>query len=84
MSWESDVTPSFPTARWEIATFHIYPLQGKGSVTGKSRVIRDEVSNPFYHEYIRYISPFLCLRGQKLQQQHIGRVDFHNPWQHFG
>ena len=37
-------------------------------MNGKPRVVYDEVPNPRYNEYICYISPFLCLRGQKLQK----------------
>ncbi len=41
----------------------------KGRLNGKSKVVYDEVPNPCYNKYICYISPFLCLRGQKLQQE---------------
>ena len=50
----------------DCAVSHI-PLY-EGNVNSKSRVVYDEVPNPCYNEYICYISPLLCLRGQELQQ----------------
>jgi hypothetical protein len=61
--WEIDMTYS-PVGRLRRFTSTLY----KGSVNSKCRVVYDEVPNPCYYEYICYISPFLCLRGQKLQQ----------------
>ena len=44
----------------------------------KSAVVYVEAPNPCYNERICYISPLLCLRGQKLQHmahaQGLGRV----------
>ena len=68
VSWESDViTVISYSPLGDCAVSHI-PLY-KGNVNGKSTVVYDEVPNPCYNEYICYISPLLCLRGQELQQR---------------
>ena len=55
------------------------PTLFEGSVNCKSRVVDDEVPNPRYNECICYISPFLCLRRQKLQQAvDAGRIEYHS------
>jgi len=66
VSWESDVITVISYSPLGDCTVSHIPLY-KGSVNGKSTVVYDEVPNPCYNEYIRYISPLLCLRGQELQ-----------------
>ena len=68
VSWESDViTVISYSPLGDCAVSHI--PRYKESVNGKSKVVYDEVPNPCYNEYICYISPLLCLRGQELQHQ---------------
>ena len=67
VSWESDVITVISYSPLGDCTVSHIPLY-KGSVNGISAVVYDEVPNPCYNEYICYISPLLCLHGQKLQQ----------------